>query len=447
MAVVCLLAAANIPAAAKTCTCDTLPVVHIPGIGSPLYMNGTGQGITLGTAGGGMNAALGGLWDLLWAPNTEEALTKLKKLVKDLVGKLQADTAGNTVEPLTPAKNWADPAQDHTKNRNYYFHYDWRLDPMQAARSLNTFIKQVQEVTGHKKIILAAHSEGGIVGNAYLALYGHGSLDHYIADVSAAGGVTLIEELFTGNLMINRTSFKALLQRMLGWLVGGSLSLTADVGFYDGLIKDAKELLAEGGERLTAEVFTPYFAQWPALWAFITNDSKYTAAKKYMLDSKKHAALIEKIDAYHNQAGRKAAALLKAAKADGVKVSIIAKYGWPAYPFFPGWEVSTDTIIDTARESFGARVAKNNQNLGKDYKQTNSDGHNHISPNKQIDASTCAFPESTWFFKSLAHGNQPSGEFLAFLYNSKEQPTVHSDKRFPQFMKWDGFFRVITADS
>lgn len=61
-----------------------------------------------------------------------------------------------------------------------------------------------------------------------------------------------------------------------------------------------------------------------------------------------------------------------------------------------------------------------------------------ISQPKKIDASTCLFPENTWFIRDCNHAAFPDciEQFKSILVKSKEQPTIENMKEYgyTQFM-------------
>ncbi len=63
--------------------------------------------------------------------------------------------------------------------------------------------------------------------------------------------------------------------------------------------------------------------------------------------------------------------------------------------------------------------------------------HNHISPDRCLDASTCVLPENTWF--NIGHGHCQYDEdpymveLLTHLFTDNTIQDIHSDERFPQF--------------
>ena len=83
--------------------------------------------------------------------------------------------------------------------------------------------------------------------------------------------------------------------------------------------------------------------------------------------------------------------------------------------------------------------------LGDSYTQAETNcGHDHVSPENFIDASTCAFPEYTWFIKGNGHNDfeEDYCEFIEWAIRYDGQPTVWSDEKYPQFMEKDGLIPV-----
>jgi len=193
-------------------------------------------------------------------------------------------------------------------------------------------------------------------------------------------------------------------------------------------------ILRNTKDRFYTGTLIPIFGQWPALRGFVP-DEYYEPAKAFMFgNDPKYKDFIKLIDNFHYRAGPgKADGLIK--KAAGVtKVSIVAGYGFAPMPFTPKTQYDTDGLIDTERESCGAATAGFGKTFPAGYKQKVSDGHNHLSPDLRIDASTCLLPDQTWFLKNKLHFAGGSGGLVDFLACSKEQPTVFDAPEFPQFM-------------
>ena len=76
------------------------------------------------------------------------------------------------------------------------------------------------------------------------------------------------------------------------------------------------------------------------------------------------------------------------------------------------------------------------------------DGHNHVSWDYKIDASTCMFPEQTWIIKNLTHGyaiENGTLDILIWLLTADAQPTIHTDRtNYPQFILYNAYRRKLT---
>lgn len=60
---------------------------------------------------------------------------------------------------------------------------------------------------------------------------------------------------------------------------------------------------------------------------------------------------------------------------------------------------------------------------------------NMISPDRQIDASTCLFPYNTWFIKGLFHSEQPEDyHFKVLTAIAYGDLDITTDPEFPQYL-------------
>lgn len=89
--------------------------------------------------------------------------------------------------------------------------------------------------------------------------------------------------------------------------------------------------------------------------------------------------------------------------------------------------------------SYGATCSKTNRKLSKNYvaENPNCTEHNHISPERKVDASTCLFPDFTWFIRDSWHDNY--GDFSYWLgrniFNADRQLTVYDFDDMPQYVQ------------
>ena len=448
LAVALLCAALAVGTQAAGCSCADIPRIGIPGIGDALLINaGTPEEAEVGVANmeGLQEQILPILGDLVSAVarlSWDRAADAFIALAWGMLGHMQVDLDGKSVQPIT-ARPSDDPAKrDHKEKQSFNFKYDWRMDPWEIAGQLNDYIKQVKKATGHSKVALVPHSEGGMICMAYLARYGNGGIGVLIPSMSAHNGLTLVGELFNENVELGCDLALEYLRSYGGSAGGGAMDLMAPAanllqttGLAQWLIGMLAVLLEHVQEKVFADALLPLVVTWPALWGFVPHEY-YESGKKALLDDPKYDGYKKIIDNMHYKAGAGCKAdelIMKAVKA-GVRVGIIASYGFPTTPFSANSDFDADGLIDTARESSGATTAGLWDTFPAGYKQKINDGHNHISPDGKIDASTCLLPEQTWFIRGQLHFTGNTGRLREAILSSKQPPTVHNLKDYPQFL-------------
>jgi hypothetical protein len=425
------------------------PVVFLAGFGTELYLNdGTPEekGVLMGV----LNAdevlgALGAtLLDALLRPlaalrSQSHGADALSAFMLHWLGNLACDENGDSLYPVSnTSRNEKGRTGTYEGRPFYQFHFDWRLDPMETARALHAYIQRVKAETGSAKVNLHAISFGSVVCCAYLEQYGTGDLESLFLCVSAHGGLTLGEDLIQKKLSVSGKGLAAFLEQMIPDDTG-LLAPALRAMECTGLLRLAEWLfngwLGDIKERFYEQAVIPLLGQMPAVWAFVADDEVYENGKRLLLaDTAKYARLIEKLDEYHYSVGNRTNKILRDAAAE-IKVALVCGYDYAPIPLGGAFLYQSDFLIDTARESGGAVCAPYGQTLPADYVQAVADGHDHISGDRAIDASTCALPEQTWFVKGYQHQYEYSGAgiypwFLGF----SGQPTVWSDPAYPQFL-------------
>ena len=336
----------------------------------------------------------------------------------------------------------------------YFFNYDWRLDPLKHADELNTFIKNVKAETKCDRVALAAFSMGGTVTCSYLYKYGSADVDSVSLCSTAFQGTSCMDSLFTGDMDLD---FYGLVRRIAQLTRNNffeELIMLLNEGLEAYKINASLESIANGltdnlKERIYKEMIIPVFGYMPGLWALVEGDS-YEAAKSLML-SDADPSLVKAVDEYHYNVQDKAEEILRKTQKD-TSIYIIAQYNMQGLPISKtASDSNNDFLIDAEFASGGAVCSKLGETLPDTYIQANNCGHDHISPDRQIDSSTCMFPEQTWFIRDMAHVDYPVGEatdFLITLSSSKEQLTVQNSG-YSQFMKYssdNNTLRPISSD-
>jgi pimeloyl-ACP methyl ester carboxylesterase len=331
----------------------------------------------------------------------------------------------------------------------FFFNYDWRLDPLEHADMLKDFIESVKEQKDCSKVTLAPCSMGGTVVLAYLQKYGESSIYNCVFFSTAFQGTSVVGELFRRELyfdkdalilrinQLGRDSFTKAVYPLL-------TNALDEIKLFNLVISVIDRLIENVGVRFYDEVLCCSFGHMPGLWALVA-DKDYEAAKESMLDADVNEKLIERIDYYHYNVQQKAREILNDAIDGGSIVSIVSQYNMQGLPVNVSYKNNNDFLIDTTYSSGGAICADLNNtlgSLGSEYVQQNTScGHNHISPDNVIDASTGLYPEQTWFIKNLAHIDFPYGtqaaDFAVWLLGANKQYNISSNLLYPQFMNFD----------
>ena len=332
------------------------------------------------------------------------------------------------------------------------FYYDWRLDPFETADELARFIDYVLEASGCEKIALSAHSCGGVITNAYLAKYGCEKLQSVFFVSSAGQGTTFLGELMSGDFTLKGDSIENFLKYLFmdseyENLKAVAFSLLNRTGVADALLNLSDSAFSKAYQSLLNDFLIPLFGTWPTMWAMVP-DEYIDAAENYVFehifkdDGNDYSGLIEKIENYRVAVREKRTEiLLKTNK--NCNLGVFSCYGYSAIPVSSSWYCMTDGVVDTKYTSLGATTAKYGKTLGSSYLA--SADKNSISPDQTIDASTCLFPKQTWFVKNYRHKQFHDDLYAlmdAVLY-SKEQMTVDTYEKYPQFLRFDNVSGII----
>lgn len=354
--------------------------------------------------------------------------------------------------------NYADSSGKFNIN-SYDFANDWRLDPLATVDDVEKYIDGILKVTGKDKVCLACKCLGGDLILAYLAKYGTKKIHAVCFGSTVAFGGDLVNDTFSGHMKINGDGITRFVNdqfldkiffnsnKVLGEFIKETANLALATGITDGasdvFMKYLYNRLYEG---LVPALATSTFATWPGYWTMVTAD-RYEETKNFVFGEeggekyKEYSGLIEKLDNYDKMVRQRIPQLLKEAEADGVKICIISKYGFQMPPVLESLDEQGDVWATTRFSSLGATVSKIGTTLSDEYIESRKalGLEKYISPDKQIDASTCVFPEYTWFIKNAIHDDWTKHEdwLITTVCDSNERLTVNDIDSRPQFMVYD----------
>ena len=116
-------------------------------------------------------------------------------------------------------------------------------------------------------------------------------------------------------------------------------------------------------------------------------------------------------------------------------MNVVCKYGRPAVPLSEHGNFRSDGAVNVSVASFGAIASMRDEYLPEDYQQADHLYRDFISPDRCIDASTCALPFNTWFIDGLGHSQKNEDYWKLVDAIVYEDLDVFSSSQWPQFLK------------
>ena len=470
--ILCLALSACVTAFASesSSVLSPLPTIVIAGDAEPIYYdNDTKQlrvddfGAMIGGDGesGGASAvasALANIFIPMFAEGVafnvwDDYYDAIEKEVGDLFDPIALDENGNPkgdsgISQKRVSENEYNMTHDK-KNKSgkyafssYRFWYDWRLDPLEVAETLHDYIGKVKSVTGKDQVNIITRCLGTSVVFAYIEKYGTDDIHGWGIDGCTTNGSEFMSGALTGDFAVDGNAIARTIHDYEwkpdapSWLpiLSNTIAILENSGALNGVTNLLKRTIYSKIEKgvVSAIALGTVFTM-PCYWALISRD-KYDTAMEYVFGpegSEKrqtYAGLIEKIENYHEKVGLHLDEILLNAKDSDIKIGIISKYGYTIVPIIKDNDLVSDLFASVHSSSFGATTSRINQTLPKEYiEERISLGYaNYISPDKQIDASTCLLPECTWFLKGAHHIDWTTGEneLLMEVVSADEQLTT-----------------------
>ena len=358
----------------------------------------------------------------------------------------------------------------------YWFRYDWRLDPIKTAGDFKSYVDDILASTGCDKVGIVASCLGTNVITAYLAVYPEHaakSIRGVAYDGSVVGGAEILSEVICAKFKVDPTAVNRILIDCdatglfnVDEFINITIEMLDRTGVLDTLIGTTEKLLYDKlVEGVTSALALSTFYTWPNYWACVSPE-EYESAKYYVFGAegsekrKEYAGLIEQLDRYDRVVRQRIPEILTQTVNNGVHFGAISKYGFQNLPICETSESVSDQFASVKRSSFGATTGTIYRDLSEEYiaSRVEAGFGKYISPDKQIDASTCLFPDSTWFIKGSSHSNWSDWEvrLLYDIASSKQQLTVNNACWPSQFVVFyytnpddanDGEIEAMTAEN
>lgn len=333
------------------------------------------------------------------------------------------------------------------------FEYDWRLAPEYNAEILEQFIDRVCREKNTSKVNLIGRCLGGNIVNAYLENGKNlDKVNKVILFIPSTMGISTIGAVFSGNIVIQDKA----VDNIVEYLVNGreiisdptmQALITTTVSLLEyaealGLGLDALTYIVEKvKDNVIPRLVRDTYGSFPSFWAMCPVEYVDDAVKFcYGTDELKaeYAGTIEKIYSF-KAIQEKAYDTMKAVKAQGIDIMVLSKYNLPCLPFSEDGMAQSDNLAETYRTSFGSTSPEFGKTFSDSYLASKTDEEKRfISADLKVDASTCLFPEKTWFIKNSSHAKFPDCiDRLLDAFLLSDDMTVFSNETYPQYLDCD----------
>ncbi len=339
------------------------------------------------------------------------------------------------------------PMQNVTKDfgeENVYL-YTFPLvgNPMDSAAKLVDYIEMVKAQKGVDKVNLATVSLGGTILTAYADIINGdwSNVNSIINAVALLNGTDIIADFYAREWNLSDENLykdyvRGIMKEMngsetLGCVINAALRLFSRKTL-EGLLTGA-----------FSGILDTLILNNPQFWAMLPKERYEALAERYLV-GEEYAVLKAKADAFQQARVNLEGNLLEAVS-QGVAVNSICGYNLSytdgEYCFFgivaSSATCNSDGIIPTYSTSIGATCVPAGTSFDAAYiaeAQANGTAK-YISPDGSCDASTCLFPDNTWFFNGQHHETGYNDVVFSLLKGILlgTVTDVNSSAAFPQY--------------
>lgn len=341
--------------------------------------------------------------------------------------------------------------------RDYDFRYDWRLSPYDLADRLHAYIEAIRKTTGCSQVALTGRCLGGNIITAYLEKYGsYGYVKKIFFDEVLVNGSGTINDCFSGKIDFSDKHAQAYLTQAeyfgkndVGFDLSGvndllleiaerTLDLMTQLGVMDTMLIEVKELYDRLYKALMPSILLATgIGTWLGYWTTLYPEDVDTAINLIFGEEgserrTEYAGLIEKIEYIREHIIDVRPELFKKfADEYGVEVGALVSYGLANAPIVEHHDELGDAVVGVQDASLGATTAGLFTTLSQEYiDERVALGYGaYISPDGKIDASTCLFPETTWFIKNKHHDFYSAFVLIAEYFTQYENVTSSANNK------------------
>ena len=325
------------------------------------------------------------------------------------------------------------------KDHLYYFAYNSMGNHIDIADELYDYIQMVREQTGHDKVNLVPLSQGASVTSAMLDYHPDvmDQLHKVLFVVPAIHGSTVFGDVFTG-----RVSFLDSDYLYNGFFEDMRLFDESTARLIEILLRILPdEVIMAALDKAVAHLMENTMIRSTSMWALVPPEDYPAAAQKY-LSSPEMASIKRQTDRYY-QAQLHAYDNIQKLVDKGVQVFDVAEYDYPNINIGERWnQKNGDFILHLDSTSLGAYSANCGDTLPDGYRQQNTHctdpTHDHISPDRVVDASAGLLPDTTFYFDTQRHDLTQHNDVILKLamkmIADDEITDVYASPDFPQFL-------------
>ena len=145
-------------AATEKCTCGEAPIIYVAALGSGYVFldQGTENEVQLFRPEtdrilSDFSPLVSAAADLIKTKNYDAFGDVLINCVNTSFGMLALDNEGKS-HPRVTSEEFHPDTEEHGVHTNYYYGYDFRLDPIENAKGLYQYVQEVKELTKHDTV-------------------------------------------------------------------------------------------------------------------------------------------------------------------------------------------------------------------------------------------------------------------------------------------------------
>ena len=295
----------------------------------------------------------------------------------------------------------------------YFFTYDSFGSIIDAANKFHDYLHNiVMAQTGADKLDIVPISQGGTVFAMWLDLYPEDAkyIRKVVNFVPAFDGSEIVGDIATDS--VNIYDIEKVHEEILPALLPDSdLAYQISLALRVALDTETTEKLLRSAVDAARDIL---LRKSSMMWGLCPAED-YAAAKDILLGDERYSAVRAETDRY-DEARKNLKNNIQSLMDKGISVHNLVCYDgkYIVGDLFESKDNNCDALLAVSSPSLGATAAKLGETLPADYVSEatycSNPAHNHISPDRVIDASTGYLPENTWYFKGVAHDRLNSRE-------------------------------------